>query len=134
MVKNRTGVYSKDRTCAVCRETFDTERGLLLHQSNKIRVACYRAGLKKKIFKVKKVRENHFMKAKNRLIPKNHASVAATRVRGQTISADSKQIYLNVYEFFRGQGMGINEVNNHGIICVTENLDSFVHKSHHSLD
>ena len=36
MVKNRIGVKSVDRTCINCHETFDTKRGLQMHQKNKI--------------------------------------------------------------------------------------------------
>ena len=110
MVKNRIGVWSAGRTCANCRETFDTERGLRLHQKNKIKVGCYRAGLKKKIWGVKAARASHFEKVKGRVIPKLHGSVAAKRPHGQNISAGEKQIILNVYDYFCNQGHNQEEV------------------------
>ena len=110
MVKNKINVQSKDRTCESCRRCFDTVRGLILHQKNKILASCYRAGVRKNLLKVKAVRESHFAKAKNRVIPKNHGSVAAKRPQGTPLSAGEKQIMLNVYEFFRKK-MDVNEVN-----------------------
>ena len=102
MVKNRIGVWSKDRTCEVCRETFDTPRGLLLHQKNKIRVGCYRAGRKKQIMKINSEREKHFKICKKRVLPKV-IRVAAIRPTGQPLSAAEKQIHLNVFDYFLNQ-------------------------------
>ena len=84
----------------------------MLHQKNKIKLACYREGIRKARLKVKQVRKTHFLKAKNKLIPKNHDQVASKRPRGQTVSADAKQVYLNVYDYFRNQqNLEVNEVN-----------------------
>ena len=112
MVKNKMNVQSKDRTCESCRRCFDTVRGLNLHQKNKIFVACYRAGVRKRLLKVNTVRESHFAKAKNRVIPKNHRSVAVKRPKGKPVSAGEKQIMLNVYDYFRNKkNMAVKEVN-----------------------
>ena len=112
MVKNKMNVQSKDRTCESCRRCFDTVRGLFLHQKNKIFVGCYRAGVRKKLLKVNNEREAHFAKAKNRVIPKNHRSVAAKRPKGKPVSAGEKQLMLNVYDYFRNKkNMAVKEVN-----------------------
>ena len=103
MVKNRIGVQSRDRTCEVCKETFDTPRGLQVHQKNKTRVGCYRAGVKKRVSLIKTFREKHFSVCKKRLLPKIIGSVAATRPKGKPLSAAEKQIHLNVFDYFHNQ-------------------------------
>ena len=113
MVKNRVGVKSVDRTCINCHETFDTKRGLQMHQKNKIRVGCYRAGIARKISGVKAARAFHFEKcsAKGRVLSQNPNSLASSLRRGRNITASEKQIYLNVYSYFSKNCSSRREVN-----------------------
>ena len=111
MVKSRLGVRSFDRTCLHCKETFDTKRGLQLHQKNKIRPGCYRAGVSRKLTGVRAARTLHFDKCKGRVLPKTHVSLASKRRRGQNLTAGEKAIYLNVYDYFCKNSSSNREVN-----------------------